>query len=166
MKGKAKSCGISILVLISIIVDICFAGLIYNIYTNSNIKQYGYAVESIKRDTDIDIPSDSELLFRVSDHGLHAGENTEYDVFIFNNFDEDWLTQNDFSCRDDDKAKAYNERTFNAEFDRYNKNNIVPNEYIPNFEVDYYWLESVKRVAFFIYYPDSKELIYYRVGLS
>ena len=162
MKGKAKSCGISILVLISIIVDICFAGLIYNIYTNSDKKQYEYAVESIKRDTDIDIPSDSELLFRIVDDSFHPGGHYEYNVLIINNVSEEWLAQNNFTYSDYDGIKAYNKSAFHRHFDSFNEVVIIPNEYIPNFEDDHYWLDSGLTYSF--YNPNSNELVVYDTG--
>ena len=157
MKAKTKSCVISIVGVIVFIGVVCLAGFLYNIYINSNKKQYEYAVESIKKDTDIDIPSDSELLFRVVADGFQC--YWEYNVLIINNVSEEWLAQNNFTFSNYDGIKTYNKSAFHQYFDSLNIVVSIPNEYIPNFEDDHYWLES--RDTFSFYNPNSNELVVY-----
>lgn len=106
----------------------------------------------ITSSTGIEIPIDSKIVYHFYQAGFQ--DSIEYTAFKFENGSPDWLKENSFS---EGKNEDF-ESSFNSSFSGWIKDR-VPEEYIPEFENSYFWLET--QINYLIYFPHNLMLIVY-----
>ena len=106
----------------------------------------------ITSSTGIEIPIDSKIVYHFYQAGFQ--DSIEYTAFKFENGSPDWLKENSFS---EGKNEDF-ESSFNSYFSGWIKDR-VPEEYIPEFENSYFWLETQNN--YLIYFPHNLMLIVY-----
>lgn len=136
-----------------LILFLCMIGLIG---CESNDKT---ARERIKDITNIEVPSDSKILYHHIDNDFVNGRHAQYTVFKFEKEPVNWLKENVFL----DGRDSENERYF-LDYFGFTTLEIeeIPNEYIPNFENDHLWLRTQN--VYLFYYSNKLMLAVFIAG--
>ena len=117
------------------------------------------ARELIKHYTEIEIPKDSKMVYRISCGSFDQGRNDQYRVFEFTEEPVDFLESNDFSEDEDGKIKELFLEHLKTSYYMYwtGKRKQISSEFLPDWENDYLCLET--RLVFFFYFPSQLRLI-------
>lgn len=118
-----------------------------------------FARERIKDITNVDIHSNSTIVYHHKDDVFVNGRRAQYTVFTFEKEPVNWLEENAFK-KDRD---AQNERYFLDYFGFLTlKIEEIPQEYILDFENEYLWLWSQN--VYFFYEPNKLMLTVFIAG--
>ena len=103
------------------------------------------ARETIKRVSGIEIPSDTELVYRCAENqGFAPGRPTTYYIFRFEEKPTEWLINNSF----DENGNDYVE-DFYYYFSSFLRVVKIPQNKLPSYEKDYYCLDISMDFCFF-----------------
>ena len=110
---------------------------------------------TISHNTGIEIPEEARVLYHYCDTTFHPGRHENYTVFEFEKEPANWLKENNFST---EKDTSYEDDFLNAGFGllelHFSEN--IPEEYIPDFEKPYLWLET--QLIYFAYFTETLRL--------
>lgn len=111
--------------------------------------------------SEIDIPSNSEIVFNHKEDVFFPvpGRRTQYTVFEFEELPIEFLHDENFQ---DEKDVDF-EELFDWEFISFSHTFDIPNEYHPNWDIEYLWLDTSSGI-YFVYFIESNLLIVYIVG--
>ena len=106
--------------------------------------------------TEIEVPVNSKVVYVSREPTKFlTGRRAMYAVFQFESEPTDWLNVNSFYKEKDSEFERY----FPCVFDFLPaKREEIPQEFLPNFEEDYYYLSTTNSV-YFVYMPKSFILI-------
>lgn len=111
--------------------------------------------ERITELTGIEIPSNTKVVYHYFDNSFVNGRHAQLTVYEFCEEPTEWLKENEFL---DIKNVGKEEEFFDTEWYATTSGaGTIPEEFIPNFENHYYWLE--KQRVYFLYFTDSLRLI-------
>ena len=109
--------------------------------TEKDVREY------IKINSEIEVPIDSEIVYHIYDDATFlTGRRAQYTVFKFENEPTNWLKENTFSEGRDENFEMYfmSSLAFLPV-----ETEEIPDEFFPEFEKDYLWLETNSSVYFF-----------------
>lgn len=113
--------------------------------------------------TGVTIPSNSEMIFNISDNVFMHGRLARYSVFSFNEYQLEFLTDNKFST----ELPENFENKFEDEIDKCYTIIIddIKEEYMPDFKGDNQYLYLEEIAVFFIYNSKTNNLIVFITAL-
>ena len=120
---------------------------VFGLKACTNRNEYKYARERIEDLTEIEVPIDSEIVYHIYDDATFlTGRRAQYTVFKFENEPTNWLKENTFSEGRDENFEMYfmSSLAFLPV-----ETEEIPDEFFPEFEKDYLWLETNSSVYFF-----------------
>lgn len=111
--------------------------------------------ETIKVATGIEIPEEAKMLYHHCDATFHPGRHENYTVFAFEKEPADWLMENNFLPK---KNENYEDSFLYSGFGllELSSGKNIPDEYIPDFEKPYLWLET--QLIYFAYFTETLRL--------
>ena len=124
----------------------------------------------IKGCFDIEVPKEAKMVYN---YHQSWQESIGYTVFIFEQEPTDWLNESEFLKEKDENFESKTKETVNTYFE-FSKNatpedteflgsglTVLPEEYIPDFEKEYWWRRDIERdgVAL-IYVPEKLMLVF------
>ena len=103
------------------------------------------ARDTTKRITGIEIPSDTELVYRyIGNKGFAPGRASRYYVFKFEEEPTEWLTNNSFDKNGNDYVED-----FYYHFERFLEVAKIPQKHLPSYEKNYFCFEISMNYCFF-----------------
>lgn len=114
------------------------------------------SINRIKEISNLDIPSDVEVIFDIADNVFMHGRLAQYTVLKFNEYPEEFLIKYDFST----KLLQNFEDKFLNEIDKCYSitKDDIKSEYLPNFENDNLYLYLEEKDIYLIY-DNNKEFL-------
>lgn len=138
-----------IIVFMSLMFIMCLAGC--NTYKNSSI------INRIKETTDLNFPSDIEIIFEITDKCFMHGRLAQYYVLKFHTGTEDFLIMNHFNT---ELSENFREKFDNQIDECYSiTREDIKSEYFPDFENDNLYLYLAEKDVYLIYDSDNEYLI-------
>ena len=128
----------------------------------------------IKGCFDIEVPQEAKMVYN---YYQSWQESIGYTVFIFEQEPTDWLNESKFSKETDEKFKSKAKDTVDRYFE-FSKNatpedteflgnglTVLPEEYLPDFEKEYWWKEHKRDnewdIVALLYVPEKLMLVYF-----
>ena len=128
----------------------------------------------IKGCLDIEVPKEAKMVYN---YYQSWQESIGYTVFIFEQEPTDWLNESEFLKEKDENFESKTKETVNTYFE-FSKNatpedteflgsglTVLPEEYLPDFEKEYYWKEHKRDNEFdivaLLYVPEKLMLVYF-----
>lgn len=120
-------------------------------------------INEINEKTGVTIPSNSEMIFNISDNVFMHGRLARYSVFLFNEYQLEFLTDNNFST----ELPENFENRFEDEIDKCYTitRDDIKKEYMPDFKEDNQYLYLEEIAVFFIYNNKTNKLIVFIIAL-
>lgn len=165
MKKKIKLISIITIALLIFGMVLSFTGCV------NEEQQLENARNRIQEITNIEVPSNSKIIYHHKDNVFVNGRRAQLTAFEFEKEPTDWLKENNFLSSNDETVAEDGYHTLVEENKQYFEDcfgfmtideNTIPNIFKPNFNDIYLWTRNSR--VFFFYYPNKMILIVFIAG--